>query len=121
MLDITPIVEAFFTLLTAVVSVLVLPFIKAKIDVFWVRLAVDAAEQLYKGHGRGEEKKAHVVEWLKKNNITVNQKRLDIMLEAAVGKLNQELTGKSEGSDGKESEADDDAGGSQTAAGCSQG
>ena len=78
MVDITPIMEAVFTLLAAILGVIVVPFIKSRVDAFWIGIAVDAAEQIYKGSRRGEEKKAYVVAWLKENNIAVNQKRLEI-------------------------------------------
>ena len=45
MLDITPIMEAVFTLLAAVLGVIVVPFIKSRVDAFWIGVAVDAAEQ----------------------------------------------------------------------------
>ena len=104
MLDITPIMEAVFTLLAAICGVIVVPFIKSKVDAFWIGIAVDAAEQIYQGSKRGEEKKAYVLEWLKKNNIAVNQKRLDAMLEDIVGKLNKELKGEAD----KDKDGDDD-------------
>ncbi len=119
MLDITPIMEAVFTLLAAVLGVIVVPFIKSRVDAFWIGVAVDAAEQIYQGSKRGEEKKAYVLEWLKKNNITVNQKRLDAMLEAIVGKLNKELKGEAD-KDGKDGD-DDDASGCWTSAEHGQG
>lgn len=109
MLDITPIMEAVFTLLAAVLGVIVVPFIKSRVDAFWIGVAVDAAEQIYQGSKRGDEKKAYVLEWLKKNNITVNQKRLDAMLEAIVGKLNKELKGEAD-KDGKDGDDDDASG-----------
>ena len=114
MLDITPIMEAVFTLLAAVLGVIVVPFIKSRVDAFWIGVerstnGGSAWEQIYQGSKRGEEKKAYVLEWLKKNNITVNQKRLDAMLEAIVGKLNKELKGEAD-KDGKDGDDDDASG-----------
>lgn len=50
----------------------------------WVKIAVAAAEQLYKGSDRGEEKKAYVLDWLNKQGITIDADKLDAMIEAAV-------------------------------------
>lgn len=65
MIDLTPIVEAIATLAVAIITALVIPWLKGKIDAdkleeikLWVTVAVEAAEQLYVGSGRGAEKKA---------------------------------------------------------------
>lgn len=64
MIDITPIVNAVIALLAAGVSVFLIPWIKSKTTdaqrkelLEWVKIGVAAAEQLYEGQGRGEEKK----------------------------------------------------------------
>ena len=51
------------------------------------------AEQIYVGAGRGEEKKAYVLEWLAARNITVDTDKLDAMIEAAVYELGKEFAG----------------------------
>lgn len=53
----------------------------------WVKIAVVAAEQLYKGSDRGEEKKAYVLDWLNKQGITIDADKLDAMIEAAVHEI----------------------------------
>ena len=73
--NITTIIQAVFALIAAVITVI-------------VRVAVSAAEQLYKGSGRGDEKKAFVLDWLKKRHIAVDEAKLDAMIEAAVYWLN---------------------------------
>lgn len=55
----------------------------------WVKIAVSAAEQIYTGSGRGEEKKAYVLEWLRSHGVTVDDEKLDAMIEAAVYELTQ--------------------------------
>lgn len=64
MIDITPVINAVIALLAAGVSVFLIPWIKSKTTdaqrkelLEWVKIGVAAAEQLYKGQGRGEEKK----------------------------------------------------------------
>lgn len=93
--NITPILEAVLALAATVFTVVVVPYIKSKTTAQqqtdiegWVRVAVSAAEQLYKGSGRGDEKKAFVLDWLKKRHITVDEAKLDAMIEAAVYWLN---------------------------------
>ena len=93
--NITPIIEAALLLLAAIFTTVVIPYIKSKTTAQqqtdiegWVRVAVSAAEQLYKGSGRGDEKKAFVLDWLKKRHIAVDEAKLDAMIEAAVYWLN---------------------------------
>lgn len=94
MFDITTIVEAVFMLLAAIVTAIVIPYIKSKTTAVqqeeinaWVRIAVTAAEQIYTGSGRGEEKKKYVLNWLQTRGITVDTDRLDALIEAAVYEL----------------------------------
>ena len=54
----------------------------------WVKIAVSAAEQIYTGSGRGEEKKEYVINWLREHGITVDEAKLDALIEAAVYELN---------------------------------
>ena len=98
MTDITPIIEAVFALLAAIITAVVIPYIKnrttaqqqAEINA-WVRIAITAAEQVYKGTGRGEEKKAFVLEWLKSHGVTVDMEKLDALIESAVYDINNGL------------------------------
>ena len=94
--DITPIVEAVVAVVCAVVTCVLIPYIKSKTTTeqqaeinAWVKIAVSAAEQIYSGSGRGEEKKAYVVEWLRSHGITLDSEKLDAMIEAAVYELKQ--------------------------------
>lgn len=95
MIDITPIIEAVFALIGVVITVIVIPYIKSKTTAAeqqeinaWVKIAVAAAEQIYKGSGRGEEKKQYVLNWLKEHGITVDEGAIDALIEAAVYELN---------------------------------
>lgn len=54
----------------------------------WVRIAVTAAEQIYIGSGRGTEKKEYVINWLHEHGVTVDESKLDALIEAAVYSLN---------------------------------
>lgn len=91
MFDITVIIEAVFALLAAIITAIVIPYIKSKTTASqqaeinaWVKIAVTAAEQIYTGSGRGEEKKAYVLNWLQEHGITVDAEKLDALIEAAV-------------------------------------
>lgn len=92
--NITPILEAVLALAATVFTVVVVPYIKSKTTAqqqteinAWVRIAVSAAEQIFNGSGRGAEKKAYVLEWLKQRGITVDEAKLDAMIESAVYEL----------------------------------
>jgi hypothetical protein len=53
-----------------------------------VKIGVAAAEQLYKGQGRGEEKKKYVLEFLASMGFTVDEEAINAAIEAAVNQLN---------------------------------
>ena len=95
MIDITPIVNAAIALIAAAVSVFLIPWIKSKTTdaqrkelVEWVKIGDAAAEQLYKGQGRGEEKKQYVLDFLKQKGFTVDEESVNAAIEAAVSQLN---------------------------------
>lgn len=97
MIDITPIVNAVIALLAAGVSVFLIPLIKSKTTdaqrkelLEWVKIGVAAAEQLYKGAGRGEEKKQYVIDFLKQKGFKVDEESVINAIEAAVKQLNTE-------------------------------
>ena len=104
--DLTPIFEAIGALLCAIVAYVLVPYIKSKTTAqqqaeinAWVKIAVSAAEQIYNGSGRGEEKKAYVLNWLAEHGITLDEARIDALIEAAVyelkhGMLTEENHGK---------------------------
>ena len=96
MTDITLIVEGALFLLGLIWTIIVAPFIKSKTNTQqqqeingWVKIAVAAAEQIYKGSGRGKEKKTYVVTWLEEHDIILEEERIDAMIEAAVFEINQ--------------------------------
>ena len=94
MFDITTIIEAVFALIAVVITAIVIPYIKSKTTAAqqvqinsWVKIAVAAAEQIYVGSGRGAEKKAHVLNFLKSKGVTLDVDSVDAMIEAAVYEL----------------------------------
>lgn len=97
-MDITIIIEAVFALIAAVITAIIIPYIKSRTTAqqqeqisAWVKIAVTAAEQLYKGSGRGAEKKAYVLDWLHEHGITVDESKLDAMIESAVYDINNSV------------------------------
>lgn len=91
MFDITPIVEAIALLIAAVITAVVIPYVRSKTTSQqqqeingWVKIAVLAAEQIYIGSGRGQEKKAHVLNFLAEHGVTLDEARVDALIEAAV-------------------------------------
>lgn len=97
MTDISGILEAIITLIFAVVSAFVIPYIRKRMSESsfyvlqeWVRIAVEAAEMIYNGSGKGEEKKKYVVDFLKKKGFTFDEKSLEALIESSVLQL-QEL------------------------------
>lgn len=96
MYDLTPIIEAVAALTGVVITCILVPFIRSKTTAeqqkeinAWVKIAVSAAEQIFKGSGRGEEKKQYVIAWLKERGFTVDEAELDALIEAAVYELTQ--------------------------------
>lgn len=96
MVDITPVIEAVAALIAALITAFLVPYIKSRTSAqqqeeinAWVKIAVSAAEQIYSGSGRGAEKKAYVLNWLKEHNITLDESKIDALIEAAVYELNQ--------------------------------
>lgn len=97
MVDLTQVIIAILTLALSSVSAFLIPYIKAKVSSeqldtikFWVNIAVEAAEQIYTGTGRGQEKKAYVVKFLNSKGFTLNTEEIDSIIEAAVLELRLE-------------------------------
>ena len=104
MMDITPIVKAGLILLGFIITSKLIPYIKSKTTAqqqaeinAWVKIAVAAAQQLFKGQGRGPEKKAYVLSWLEEHNIFFDAGTIDVLIEAAVYELKNGVISITEG------------------------
>lgn len=93
-IDLNAIIEAVIMLIAAIFSAVLIPWIRSKTSAaqfekikMWVNVAVEAAEQLYSGSGRGAEKKAYVVEFLNGKGFKIDADSLDKLIEAAVFNL----------------------------------
>ena len=85
-IDLNMIIEAVIMLIAAIISAVVIPWIRSKTSAaqfeqieMWVTVAVEAAEQIYTGSGRGAEKKAYVIDFLTEKGF-----KMDKLIEAAV-------------------------------------
>ena len=97
-MDYTKIIEAIITLIFALISVFVVPYVKKKISaeklneiLKWVKKAVEAAEQIYDETGMGAKKKKYVETFLTEHNISVDVEQLDVLIESAVWELKKEF------------------------------
>lgn len=93
MVDLTGIFEALIALVSSVVTVFLIPWLKTKLTNEQlskahsvVQIGVFAAEKLY-GAGRGAEKFAYVEELLAAKKIKLDTKTLTAMIEAEVKKM----------------------------------
>lgn len=96
MVDLTQITVAILTLIFSLISTFLIPYIKNKTTAeqfetikLWVKVAVQAAEMIYVGTGRGEEKKKYVVEFLASKGFKLDMAEIDALIEAAVLELKQ--------------------------------
>lgn len=94
MKDYTMLFEGVLTILFALVTMYVIPWIKTKVSaeelteiIKWVKIAVQAAEMIYKESGMGEEKKAYVKTFLEDKGIKYDERQIDSMIESAVLEL----------------------------------
>lgn len=103
-IDITPVVNSVITLVIAVIGAFLIPYIKKqtkKLDetedkasredlAAWAKIGVAAAEQIFQGSGRGEEKKAYVLKLLEDKGFCIDLESVNATIEAAVQQLNKE-------------------------------
>ena len=94
MIDLTGVAVAVLSMLAAWITTQVVPWIKARttaekrrVAQQLVKTAVYAAEQLYKGDGRGEEKRQYVEQRLQAAGIQLDSALVADMIEAAVLEL----------------------------------
>lgn len=91
MVDITPVINLLMTVIVGLITVYLIPWIKSRITVqqreeidACVKILVMAAEQLYKGTGKGQQKKQYVLNFLADKGLTLNMDMINNMVEAAV-------------------------------------
>lgn len=107
--DITQVVVAGIGFAGLIITGFLIPYLKSKSkywkeqsegeQVFnvrsWVRFAVEAAEMMYTGPGRGAEKLDYVMDYITRllisKGITMDQQQVRIMIESAVHDLKKSL------------------------------
>ena len=98
-IDLTQIILAIITLIGAIITRYLIPWIKSKLsdnqyETFCtlIRVGVYAAEQLFTSE-QWKEKKQYVVDLLKENGYSVDSNAVDAMIEATVRELRIEQGG----------------------------
>lgn len=101
MKDLTDLILAILTVVFTAISTFLIPYIKSKTIAAqyaeiqkWVTIAVEAAEMIYTGTGRGQEKKEYVLAFLNSKGYKLDTESIDNMIEAAVLKLQSEIKGE---------------------------
>lgn len=101
MKDLTDLILAILTVVFTAISTFLIPYIKSKTTASqyaeiqkWVTIAVEAAEMIYTGTGRGKEKKEYVLAFLNSKGYKLDTESIDNMIEAAVLKLQSEIKGE---------------------------
>lgn len=96
MTDITPLVLVVLDVVAIVITAYLIPWLKARTTEqqqqelsAWVKIAVQAAEQIYKGSGLGSTKKQYVVNFLAAKGLIVDVDAIENMIESAVLELNK--------------------------------
>ena len=94
-INLTPVINAAIALIAAIITAFLIPWIKANTTakqreqmMVWVEIAVNAAEQLYKGSGRGAEKKEYVMQFLEDKGYTADLNEIEAAIEAFVLQFN---------------------------------
>lgn len=93
MIDLTPIIQAAITLVAALITVYLIPWLKSRTTVeqqtyirMAVQVAVYAAEKAY-GAGHGEEKLAYAEKVLAGHNVRLDTKTLKAMIDAQIKEM----------------------------------
>ncbi len=98
-IDITEIIQALLALISIIITSVIIPYIKNRCNEMqtqsmqkWVRIAVDAAEQIYKDSGMGQKKKEYVVAFLLSKGIVADVDKIEAMIEASVYNMTNALS-----------------------------
>ena len=91
--DITSIIECVIALIGALVSAFLIPYLKAQMTQdkrarlsFWLKVAVEAAEQLF-GSKTGQQKRDYVIAFLLSKGLVFDVDEVTALIESEVYKL----------------------------------
>lgn len=104
-MDITKIVLAILAITSALITSVIIPWLKLKIEeakqkmtdrqqddlLKWSKIAVKAAEMIYTESGMGAIKKKYVQDYLAEHGFVLDEQQVDIAIEAAVLELKNAL------------------------------
>lgn len=109
-INITKVVIAAIGLCSLILTTIIVPYFKTKIKTGneetdaaklrnikeWVKFAVEAAEMIFVGPGRGAEKLDYVMDYITRllisKGITMDQQQVRIMIESTLLELKKSLT-----------------------------
>lgn len=99
MIDLTGLMEALITLAAALITVVLIPWLREKFGAeklakarTWVEVGVYAAEKIY-GAGKGQEKLRYVEELLAKKGVRLDTAALSALVDAEIKKMEQATSG----------------------------
>lgn len=97
--DYTDLIQALITLVSFIITGYLIPILKQRLSaekraklLEYVRLAVQAAEQIY-GSEMGQKKMDYVVDFLYSKGIDFDLDEVEVMIESEVYKLTQNVNG----------------------------
>lgn len=95
MIDLTPLLQAVIALVASLITIYLIPWLKSRTSFEQqaqisaaVHIAVYAAEKLY-GAGRGDEKFAYALEYLKAHGFDLDAETLKGQINAAIREMEQ--------------------------------
>lgn len=95
MIDLTPLLQAIIALVASLITIYLIPWLKSRTSYEQqaqisaaVHIAVYAAEKLY-GAGRGDEKFAYALEYLKAHGFDLDAETLKGQINAAIKEMEQ--------------------------------
>lgn len=94
MINLTPVVNAIVALLASVITIYLLPWLRSKYSAqelgnaaYWAKVLVAAAEQMFSGAGRGEEKLSWVQTELARRGWKLDTNEIRALIEAQVREI----------------------------------
>lgn len=99
MVDITAITKILIVVIAAVVTIVIIPWVRAKLSdtqleiiMKWAKIAVKAAEQLSKtGEIDKDQRREYVEKFLRSKGYTIDLKEIEILIEGMVNDLPKEI------------------------------
>lgn len=99
-IDLTQIIVALIGVLAAIITRYAIPYLISKVGndkrqeiAFWTKLAVEAAEKIFKEHEMGAAKKEYVKVFLESKGFKLDEKEIDIAIESAVLEMQNAIAG----------------------------